>query len=79
MFRERLRLYRDVFLGTHLVDWLIEVGLAADRPDAVCYGQRLLQGRVLEHIMRKHNFQDLPYFYHFTEESHNRVYYDEMP
>ena len=67
--RERLRLYRDVFLGTHLVDWLLQVGLASDRTAAVEYGRHLLAGRVIEHIVKKHHFQDLPYFYHFIEPS----------
>ena len=65
--RETLRLYRNVFLGTHLVDWLLQVGLALDRAAAVQYGRHLLAGRVIEHIAKKHHFQDLPYFYRFVE------------
>ena len=37
-------MYRDVVTGSDLCTWLVEVGLAADRKEAVHYGQNLLNG-----------------------------------
>ncbi len=45
--RCRLMVYRGVFHGTDLVDWLMEVGLARDRTDAVGYARHLVKGRVI--------------------------------
>ncbi|XP_074658846.1 lysosomal cholesterol signaling protein-like [Tubulanus polymorphus] len=65
--RYRFRLYRNVFTGTDLVDWLLRVGLASGRMEAIAYGRRLLLSRVLHHVTREHLFYDLPYFYRFAE------------
>ncbi|XP_055015676.1 integral membrane protein GPR155 [Boleophthalmus pectinirostris] len=55
------------FLGCELVDWLLQVGLALDRGEAVLYGMRLQQGGVLRHVNHLHCFQDSPLYYRFTE------------
>ena len=60
-------MYRNVFRGDHLVDWLVEVGLGSSRADAVRYGNVLLQGRVIKHCTEEHHFYDLPYYYRFCE------------
>nr|XP_033802087.1 integral membrane protein GPR155 isoform X1 [Geotrypetes seraphini]XP_033802088.1 integral membrane protein GPR155 isoform X1 [Geotrypetes seraphini]XP_033802089.1 integral membrane protein GPR155 isoform X1 [Geotrypetes seraphini] len=54
-----------IFCGSDLVNWLVEVGLAPDRGEAVKYGERLLQGGVLHHITRKYQFQDENWYYRF--------------
>lgn len=56
----------DCFLGCELVEWLQQVGLAQDRGEAVLYGTRLQQGRVLQHIKREYGFQDSQLHYRFT-------------
>ena len=66
-FRRRFKTYPCVFTGTDFVDWLIEVGLANDREDAVEYGRTLLRGQVIEYVTREHHFHDLDYFYRFVE------------
>ncbi len=65
-FRSFLKTYKDVFLGTEFVDWLIEIGLANERHEAVEYGRRLLNGLIIEHAHKEHHFCDLPYFYQFV-------------
>ncbi|XP_055086694.1 integral membrane protein GPR155 isoform X2 [Periophthalmus magnuspinnatus] len=55
------------FLGSELVDWLLQVGLALDRGEAVLYGTRLQQGGLLQHVNHLHGFQDSPLYYRFTE------------
>ncbi|VEN45839.1 unnamed protein product [Callosobruchus maculatus] len=42
--RWRLKIYKNVFTGEQFVDWLIEVGLARDRIEAVNYARHLVEG-----------------------------------
>lgn len=55
----------DCFLGSELVEWLLQVGLALDRGEAVLYGSRLQQGGVLSHVNHQHGFQDSHLYYRF--------------
>ncbi|XP_072300567.1 lysosomal cholesterol signaling protein [Eucyclogobius newberryi] len=54
------------FLGSELVEWLLQVGLALDRGEATLYGSRLQQGGVLRHVNHLHVFQDSHLYYRFT-------------
>lgn len=63
--RRRLKTYRKVFLGKDFVDWLIMVGLAHDRSEALRYGRHLVDGRVMRHIRNEYHFHDQPFFYTF--------------
>lgn len=56
--RWRIKVYKKVFYGTTFVDYLIEVGLARDRTEALKYGKRLIDGRVMRHINNCHHFAD---------------------
>uniref|UniRef100_A0A8C9M195 G protein-coupled receptor 155 n=1 Tax=Piliocolobus tephrosceles TaxID=591936 RepID=A0A8C9M195_9PRIM len=57
------------FCGCDLVNWLIEVGLASDRGEAVIYGDRLVQGGVIQHITNEYEFRDEYLFYRFLQRS----------
>ncbi|GAB5575756.1 integral membrane protein GPR155 [Prionailurus iriomotensis] len=57
------------FCGCDLVNWLIEVGLASDRGEAVIYGDRLVQGGVIQHITNEYEFRDEYLFYRFLQKS----------
>ena len=65
--RYHLRTYEDVFTGTELVDWLINKQLVNSREDAVSYGEILLKGQVIEHVLQEHYFHDENYFYHIKQ------------
>ncbi|KAM4609030.1 lysosomal cholesterol signaling protein [Polymixia lowei] len=56
----------DTFLGSELVEWLQQVGLAQDRGEALLYGTRLQQGGVLQHIHQEYGFRDSTLYYRFT-------------
>uniref|UniRef100_A0A673Y179 G protein-coupled receptor 155 n=1 Tax=Salmo trutta TaxID=8032 RepID=A0A673Y179_SALTR len=60
------RMVADTFLGTELVEWLLQVGLSQDRGEALLYGGRLQQGGVLQHITQEYGFQDDELHYRFT-------------
>ncbi|XP_008566608.1 PREDICTED: integral membrane protein GPR155 isoform X1 [Galeopterus variegatus] len=57
------------FCGYDLVNWLIEVGLASDRGEAVIYGDRLVQGGVIQHITNEYEFRDEYLFYRFLQKN----------
>ncbi|XP_063964383.1 lysosomal cholesterol signaling protein-like [Lytechinus pictus] len=63
-----LRTYKNVFRGSDLVDWLLEVGLAEGRIEASNYATRLLLGRILEHTHQEHHFHDNGLFFRFIED-----------
>uniref|UniRef100_A0A674DBE4 G protein-coupled receptor 155 n=1 Tax=Salmo trutta TaxID=8032 RepID=A0A674DBE4_SALTR len=52
------RTVADTFLGSELVEWLLQVGLSQDRGEALLYGVRLHQGGVLQHITQEYGFKD---------------------
>ncbi|XP_015214501.2 lysosomal cholesterol signaling protein isoform X1 [Lepisosteus oculatus] len=56
-----------VFFGSDLVEWLLRVGLAHDRGEAVLYGEQLLLGGVLRHITSEHEFRDETLHYRFVK------------
>ncbi|NWV70605.1 GP155 protein, partial [Malurus elegans] len=54
-----------IFFGCDLVNWLMQVGLASDRGEAVMYGDRLLKGGVVQHITNEFEFRDEYLYYRF--------------
>lgn len=64
--RWRLQVYKSVFSGQQFVDWLIEVGLARDRIEAVNYARHLVEGKVLKHINGVYHFYDRNLLYCFV-------------
>lgn len=54
-----------IFFGCDLVNWLLQVGLASDRGEAVVYGDRLLKGGVIQHITKEFEFRDEYLYYRF--------------
>ncbi|XP_074729286.1 lysosomal cholesterol signaling protein isoform X2 [Strix uralensis] len=54
-----------IFFGCDLVNWLIQVGLASDRGEAVMYGDRLMKGGVVQHITNEFEFRDEYLYYRF--------------
>ncbi|XP_034949435.1 integral membrane protein GPR155 [Chelonus insularis] len=63
--RRLLKVYEGAFSGTDLVDYLLQAGIAENREDAVQYGRRLLESRVLHHVDGTHHFHDNNILYAF--------------
>ncbi|PKU49385.1 hypothetical protein llap_250 [Limosa lapponica baueri] len=55
-----------IFFGCDLVNWLMQVGLASDRGEAVMYGDRLMKGGVVQHITNEFEFRDEYLYYRFV-------------
>ncbi|XP_043252553.1 integral membrane protein GPR155 [Colletes gigas] len=64
--RRLLTVYKGVFTGTDLVNWLLDAGVAQTRNEAVLYGRSLLESRVLQHIDGNHHFCDQNLLYTFN-------------
>ncbi|XP_066587563.1 lysosomal cholesterol signaling protein [Prorops nasuta] len=64
--RRMLKMYRGVFSGCDLVNWLVEAGVVQTREDAVKYGRALLESRVLQHIDGTQHFYDQNLLYTFS-------------
>lgn len=64
--RRLLKVYKGVFSGSDLVNWLLEVGIVNSREEAVRYGRCLLESRVLQHVDSTHHFYDQNLLYTFN-------------
>eukprot|EP00980_Cylindrotheca_fusiformis_P031124 scaffold25851_cov122-Cylindrotheca_fusiformis.AAC.1 len=66
--RWRLRTYKNTFVGTEAVDFMVRSGLASSRTEAVELGRRLVaEFNLFEHVVRDHEFKDEHLFYRFVE------------
>jgi len=59
--------YKQVFVGTEAVDYLVKSGAANSREDAVELGKALQQMNLFEHVVREHGFEDDYLFYRMLE------------
>lgn len=60
------RLFKEAFYGTTFVNWLITVGLATDRREAITFANYLIDGGILHHINDVKNFYDRDIIYCFS-------------
>ena len=66
----RLTTYKDCFVGTEAVDFMVRTGMAESREDAVQIGQTLSSDFFLfEHVTRDHPFVDDYKFFRFLNET----------
>lgn len=65
----RLKTYKECFIGSEAVDYLVSSGKANSREDAVALAQAL-QGthHLFEHVTRDHQFADEYLFFRFLDE-----------
>lgn len=67
-YKYRLKTYKNCFKGDEAVDFLVQFGFAYSRPEAIALGRRLArETRLFEHVARKHDFDDKPYYFQFLE------------
>lgn len=70
----RLKTYKQVFVGSEAVDYLVESGATTTREEAVELGKVLQEMRVFEHVLRDHEFKDEHLFYRFVHASERGTY-----
>eukprot|EP01130_Rhizamoeba_saxonica_P015561 TRINITY_DN7021_c0_g1_i2.p1 TRINITY_DN7021_c0_g1~~TRINITY_DN7021_c0_g1_i2.p1 ORF type:complete len:427 (+),score=88.47 TRINITY_DN7021_c0_g1_i2:45-1325(+) len=64
----RLKTYKDCFVGTEAVDFLVNNQLATSRLEAVNIMNELMGNGLLIHVTNDHIFKDQGYFYRWTLE-----------
>lgn len=67
--KHRFKTYKQVFVGSDAVDYLIESGATSSREDAVELGKALQQMNIFEHVLRDHEFEDEHLFYRMVGEN----------
>ena len=66
----RLKTYKQCFVGSEGVDYLLETGHAQSREDAVQLGRSLThEFNLFEHVTRDHEFADEHLFFRFVPEN----------
>jgi hypothetical protein len=60
--------YPKCFIGAEAVSWLVEKGIAKDRPDAVNIGCDLVRSGIIHHVCDEHHFEDGTLFYRFLSD-----------
>ena len=63
----RLRTYKQVFVGTEAVDYLITSGAAKSRKDAIELGKAFQRRNIFEHVCQDHDFEDEHFFYRMLD------------
>lgn len=63
----RLTTYKQCFVGSEAVDWLVASRHASSREDAVQVGRALAESALFEHVTRDHLFSDSNLFFHFVD------------
>ncbi|OZH52768.1 mechanosensitive ion channel protein MscS [Hydrocoleum sp. CS-953] len=62
--RFQFKLFKNVFLGSEAVEWLM-INERATREEAILMGELMLQQGIIHHVFDEHNFKDEPLFYRF--------------
>ncbi len=70
----RLKTYKQVFVGSEAVDYLVASGATATREDAVELGKALKEMYLFEHVLRDHDFEDDYLFYRFVGDNERGTY-----
>jgi hypothetical protein len=65
----RLKTYKQCFVGSEAVDYLVHSGATSNREDAVVLGNAFLEMHLIEHVLRDHPFKDEYLFYRFVGEN----------
>jgi hypothetical protein len=70
----RLKTYKQCFVGSEAVDYLVQSGITATREDAVLLGNAFVEMHMIEHVLRDHAFKDEYLFYRFVGENERGSY-----
>ena len=66
------RVWKQCFVGSDAVTYLVESGVAKTREDAVVIGRKLAEELgAFEHVVREHIFKDKLLYYRFSDDAHN--------
>ena len=69
-----LKVHKLSFVGSQLVDWLLEQGDVKERSEGVRLAQTLLHAGFIEHVASEHEFKDKNLFYRFCCDHKRRMF-----
>ena len=70
------KIYKNCFIGTEFVQWLIRNNHASGIEEAVSIGNKMLDKDFLFHVLRDHKFKNEALFYVFIEQDKERGHAD---
>jgi Domain found in Dishevelled, Egl-10, and Pleckstrin (DEP) len=73
----KLKLYHRCFVGSEAVSWMVE-NLKFSRQEAVAFGQKLIDKKILHHVCDEHQFKDEQIFYRFYEDEGKSIWTDKL-
>jgi hypothetical protein len=73
----KLKLYHRCFVGNEAVSWIVE-NLKISRQEAVAFGQKLIDQKIIHHICDEHSFKDEHIFYRFYEDEGKSLWTDKL-
>ena len=73
----RLNKYSQCFVGSELVDWLIEHQNLVEA-EAIAVGQNLLEHNLIAHVHKQHDFKNEFLFYQLVEASNSQPYRSQL-
>jgi hypothetical protein len=73
----KLKLYHRCFVGSEAVSWMVG-NLKISREEAVAFGQKLIDKKILHHVCDEHPFKDEQIFYRFYEDEGKSIWTDKL-
>jgi hypothetical protein len=73
----KLKLYHRCFVGSEAVEWMMK-NLQMSREEAVVFGQKLVDKKILHHVCDEHPFKDENFFYRFYEDEGKSIWTDKF-
>lgn len=71
--------YKNCFVGSEAVAWLVSSGHATDIAEALVVGNLMLKENIFFHVTRDHVFKNEKLFYRFlADESHGQTERDRL-
>lgn len=65
--RYHLKSYKNCFVGSDAVQFMVSSGLTSTEEDALLLGNLLLDAGYIAHVLREHKFENKHLFYRFTK------------
>ena len=63
--------YPNCFIGQDAVPIILDLKLASNETEAIEFGNKLMTGKLIEHVTNDHDFKKEYLFYQFTDHYHN--------
>lgn len=66
----KLKTYKSCFVGSEIIDVIIEMKFASNKDQAIEFGNKLLNSNLICHVENDHIFKNEKLYYKFTDKFH---------